>query len=395
MQLGIDFGTCNSSAACMNNEEILLIKDPTTQGYSIPSSVFVAAGKRIFVGKTADNQRKLDPESYRRELKRELGLRIPLRLGNYEFQPQELIVHLIRKIKSDADAMMSALEQPPFTGVVLTVPATYGDHMQDLMREIAVKAGFLADEVTLLEEPVATAWYYAYTQPDSMHDGEILLVYDLGGGTFDTALLQKQGNSFNPLGLPAGDPQCGGIYFDLAIYHDCKERYPEVKEVLQREDSNKLLRQILLGDYCTDLKHQLSEVEQGAALILLPDLNPVFYQLWRREFEQMISPTIHKTLQCCRDMVQSANITYEQISHILLVGGSCRIPYVREQLKREFACPISPVIDPELVVCQGAAVYAASLTKPIAPQSPNKDTSVKKPQKPYRPRYDPNRPIWD
>ena len=191
--------------------------------------------------------------------------------------------------------------------------------------------------------------------------GEILLVYDLGGGTFDVALLQKKGDGFEHLAVPAGIERCGGVDFDRAIYTDLVRREAELQEALQasRDDKQALVARLSIGEMCIDLKHQLSDVEDAELAVVVPGTGTfVEYALKRTAFEGMITHAIEETIACCRQMIQRANLTYEQLNRILLVGGSCRIPHVQQMLKQEFKRPISMAPDLELVVCQGAALYA-------------------------------------
>jgi WD40 repeat protein/actin-like ATPase involved in cell morphogenesis len=357
MRLGIDFGTCFSSAAFMDGETLTFVKDPSSASFSIPSSVFANAQGQVLVGTAADRRRLSDPARYRRELKRDLGR--SARLLQDSFLPEQLIAHILGKIKRDADAQMSSLGKPLFSGAVLTIPATYPEHKSNLMLKAAAEAGFSAAELTLLREPVAAALYYAHQS--KMADGEVLLVYDLGGGTFDAALLQKNGEDFKYLAVPVGIEHCGGVDFDRAIYNDLIRQQPELQAILsgQRQDKPALALRITIGEDCIDLKHQLSYAEDAEFSFVAPDSGDfIEYTLTRAAFEQMIASPIQETLTCCQNMLQQAGVGHEQISRILLVGGSCRIPYVQRMLQDTFHCPISVAPDLELVVCQGAALYA-------------------------------------
>ncbi len=359
MRLGIDFGTCFSSAAFMDGGTLTFVKDPLSVSFSVPSSAFVTPQGQVLIGKAANNQHLRDPQRYRREFKRDLGKTDPLHLGTHPFLPEQLIAHVLGKIKSDADAQMKSLGKPLFTGAVLTIPATYQEHKRNLMLKAATKAGFGAEELTLLEEPVAAALHYA--RQSNMAEGEILLVYDLGGGTFDTALLQKRGDRFEYLALPAGIERCGGIDFDRAIYTDLIKHHPELQDVLRgdRQDKAALMARASIGERCIDLKHQLSDVEEAELSVIVPGTgNFIEYSLTRTAFQQMIAPTIQETISCSQQMLQQANISPKQINRILLVGGSCRIPYVQHILQQTFKRPINAASDLELVVCQGAALYA-------------------------------------
>ncbi len=364
MRIGIDFGTCNSSAALLDGDEMIPIK-PNASSYSLPSNVFVAPNGKIFVGEIANKQRLSDFSAFRREIKRDLGEETPHLFGKLNVEPVNLIAAVVGEIKRDADNFASSTGRPSLRGAVLTVPATYGDYKRELMQQVAMKAGFIKEGVELLDEPLAAGLYYA--RQGHLLEGEILLVYDLGGGTFDTALLQKQGDSFRyyPDSLPDGLPQCGGVDFDRMIYRDFLARHPEVQDVVRRDDNTGWLAQLEIESACVDIKHELSKEDEIDMPVSVPGVPGVIHhQLTRTAFNAMIADTIHKTIDRCREMIQKANVRYDQISCLLLVGGSCRIPYVREALKKEFGRPIFAATDLELVVCQGAALYATRNERP-------------------------------
>jgi actin-like ATPase involved in cell morphogenesis len=344
----------------MDGGTLSFVKDPTSVGFSVPSNVFVTPQGQMLVGMAANNRCQSDPLRYRRELKRDLGKSTPIFLGTHPFLPEQLIAHIFSKIRNNANSQMESIGKPLFTGAVLTIPATYQEHKRTLMHKAATQAGFSSEELTLLTEPEAAALYYA--RQSNLTEGEILLVYDLGGGTFDTALLQKRENGFEYLTPPAGIERCGGVDFDRSIYTDLIRENPELQAVLQgeRDDKAALTARMNIGEMCINLKHQLSETEEAEISFVTPGSGRfIEYHLSRTAFNQMITPTIQETLTCCQQMIQQANLSKEQISRILLVGGSCRIPYVQQMLQRTLGCPMSAAPDLELVVCQGAALYAA------------------------------------
>ncbi len=351
MQIGIDFGTCYSSAALMLDGTLQAVKEPLKHGYSFPSSAFFTKQGNIVVGQAAENQYRLDPGRYRREFKRDLGRSVPYVLGEEEFLPEQLILELIRTIKTEAEQMT----RDSLSKAVITVPATYQAYKRELMKQVATQAGFEA--VTLLEEPVAAATYYANKQ-GGLTEGDILLVYDLGGGTFDAALIQKQGDSFQILAQPVGDEQCGGIDFDRQIYADLKSRCSDaLRELLEptNQEVAAIRAKLIIGDWCQSFKHQLSAVPEYEDL--LPVGMSETYALTRQQFESMIEPFVTRTLDLCTQLVQSANLSWEEISRVLMVGGSCRIPYIKESIEKAFGCAVERVTDPELAVSYGAAVY--------------------------------------
>ena len=357
--LGIDFGTCFSSAALMLNGNLERIKNPRKLGYSFPSSVYVPGQGDILVGNTADNQRNKDPERYRREFKRDLGRSIPYQFGDRQFLPEDLVTEVLRKLKQEAEVMVKAHGYEALNAAVITVPTTYQDHKRNLMEQAAQQAGFT--EVELLEEPVATALYY--TQYDNIEAGEIILVYDLGGGTFDATLMQKQAESYNLLAQPVGLEHCGGIDFDQEIFSDLKEKTQETQlgALLdpQRRDPEALRARLMIADWCREAKHQLSEVK------IFEDLPPGFYSdfytLSREQFNTKIQSYIEKTVSLCEQLLKDADLSWEKINKILLVGGSCRVPIVQQALTAKLEQAIVLADEPELAVCLGAAIRGDAL----------------------------------
>jgi formylglycine-generating enzyme required for sulfatase activity/actin-like ATPase involved in cell morphogenesis len=358
MWLGIDFGTCYSSAAFMLDGTLERVKDSRKLGYSFPSSIYASKEGEILVGHTADYQRNKDPNRYRREFKRDLGRDIPYFLGDRQLLPENLIAEVLRKLKSEADQMVKAKGREPITSAVITVPATYQEHKRSLMKNAAQAAGFA--RVELLEEPVATAIYYA--QHHKIEENEIILVYDLGGGTFDATLMQKQGMGYKLLVMPVGLERCGGVDFDFKIYQDLKQNCSDALRGLldpQRHDTEALRARLMVSDWCREAKHQLSEVSTFEDM--LPGFFSEFYQLSRENFNGMIKSYIDETIQLCEQLSKEAGISWERIDRILLVGGSCRIPYVQQALEQEFQRPVFRADEPELAVCMGAAFWGTVL----------------------------------
>lgn len=357
MRLGIDFGTCYSSASLIIDGIPTPVKEPLKQVYSFPSSVFVTQQDNFLIGQAAENQRRLAPNCYCHEFKRHLGQEIPYSLGSCQLLPEELVSQVIQGLKMEAEKII----HQPLNAAIVTVPATYQSYKKELMERAARKAGF--EDTILLEEPVAAAIYYAHKnqQGHRLEEGEILLVYDLGGGTFDAALIQKHGVSWQLLTQPVGDANCGGIDFDRQIYQHLSNNFADsLKELLdpQRRDLAPLRARLIIGEWCRDFKHQLSMVSEYADLLPIGDLSATAYSLSQQEFQGMIAPYIDRTCQLCRQLVEQANLKWEQINRILLVGGSCRIPYIQQRLEQEFAqSTIVPVDEPELAICFGAAIY--------------------------------------
>jgi WD40 repeat protein/Ethanolamine utilization protein EutJ (predicted chaperonin) len=357
MWLGIDFGTCYSSAAFIRHGVLTPVKFGANIT-SMPSSVCLDKGGKLLVGKGAENKRQLDPSRYRREFKREFGNSTPYTIGDREFLPEELVTELLRRLKSEAD--VQSPDGQSFSGAVITVPANYQKGKRELMIEAGRAAGFAS--VLLLDEPVAAAVYHA-SQSGQSHDGETILVYDLGGGTFDAALIRKEGDAYVPLGLSVGHDRLGGIDFDRKIFEDLLARCSSaLRDILTGQetagDESRLTRlraRQFVADECRELKHHLSEDEEQTLTFPYAPLDE--YTLTRAEFEGMIAPLIAETCDICRRLVSETRIEWGQVTRILLVGGSCRIPYVRHALERELKRPALRVDDPEMAVCLGAALW--------------------------------------
>lgn len=177
MKLGIDFGTCYSSAAVLLDNIPTPIPAPLTYGYCLPSSVFITEQGEILVGQVAENNRQKNPQFYRREFKRDLGSPDPYILGKISMLPEELIAEVLKKLKTEAEKVALARGKKSLTNTLITIPAIYTSYKRNLMLEAGEKAGF--SHIEMLEEPVAAAIYYS--RHAQIKDGDIILVYDLGG----------------------------------------------------------------------------------------------------------------------------------------------------------------------------------------------------------------------
>ncbi|EDX83139.1 DnaK family protein [Synechococcus sp. PCC 7335] len=357
MHLGIDFGTCYSSAALMLDGTFQAVKEPLKHGYSFPSSAFLTKQGNIVVGQAAENQYKLAPNRYCREFKRDFGCTVPYTLGGRGFLPEQLILELLCTIKAEAEQMVNA----PLSTAVITVPATYQSYKRELMEQVATQAGFKS--VALLEEPVAAATYYARKQGGNQRltKGNILLIYDLGGGTFDASLIQKNSKGYDLLAQPVGDEQLGGVDFDRQIYQDLKANCSKTLQALLNprcSDTEALRAQLIVGDWCRNFKHQLSVVSEYEDL--LPIGMSETYQLSQNDFSEMIAPFLQRTCQLSSQLVKNAGLDWDKVDQILMVGGSCRIPAVKKVLEESFERPLVLVDDPELAVAYGSAIYEIS-----------------------------------
>ncbi|NJN08168.1 MAG: Hsp70 family protein [Richelia sp. RM1_1_1] len=356
MLIGIDFGTCNSSAAVMLNGTLRLVKEPLKHSYSFPSSVYLTPKGEILVGEAAERNRRGDIRRYRREFKRELGQNQPYLVGELSLTPQDLVTEVLKKLKNEAEKMTKSLAQGRMTDAVVTVPATYAKYKRDLMKQAAISAGFTS--VKILEEPITAAIYYAYQNKNNFtfKEREIILIYDLGGGTFDTILIQKQGNSFQIISTAMGLENCGGTDFDRKIFGDILNRCSrDLRQ--QLVPKNAFRAKAVVSELCVDIKHQLSEAQEATIEIPIDLGKAESYQLTRTAFNQMIAPYVEETIRKCDELINSAGMEWKDINQVLMVGGSCRIPCVQDAIQKKIGHSPLLVDEPELAVCQGAVMY--------------------------------------
>jgi len=343
--LTIDFGTSYSSAVIVGATNP--IAEPTTDSYSWPSSVYLQ-GDTLLVGTLAERKKRTEPAAFRTEFKRELGAAAPVFLGERTFAPVELATAVIRALKTEAERTHGG----PIDRVVLTVPASYlpGDPRRALMIEAGEAAGFGA--VELLAEPVAAA----FAPGASPGVDGLMLVYDFGGGTFDTAVVRMEPSKHTVLGHAALD-DCGGRDIDALVGAKVREEGEEwLAPLVETAGSEGGLRlRMAVGDFAQRVKHQLTD-STTVEDFLLP-ISPA-YRLARSELAKLVEPQLRRTVDCVRGLLRRLRLDIQEIDAVLLVGGSSRMPVVAETLAGEFGRPLHRPEDPDLAVVLGAAEWS-------------------------------------
>ena len=374
--LGIDFGTSYSSMATIENDKPVAIKTTTATGfgdnYSMPTAVYVEESGAILMGQAAEMKRGLDPGRYKSEFKRDLGQVIPFLLGDKRFLPEDLCAEILRYFREISAANLGAAAER----VVITHPANFSNQKREMLRKAALKAGF--PDIELLDEPTAAALYYA--SKETMKDGEKLLVYDLGGGTFDVALIEKQGAGFEPLAMSLGIERCGGVDFDQMILEDMERRFKTPMDAVMENEAipanAKTRMWVDLETAVLKIKHLLSSSESAEERIVIPgSYEDHRYVLERRDFQAMIADLVGATCKYADEIVANAGLKMSDIDRVLLVGGSTRIPYIEEMLGKVTGKTVYRDADPELAVCFGAALKANGGAKPSGPV-PGKPTVI-------------------
>jgi molecular chaperone DnaK len=362
--LVVDFGTCFSSAAVLTSTEPQLIREPMTGNLGWPSAVF-ADGGQLLVGSPATARRNRDPANFRGELKRYLGQEQGIVLGNRSYLPQELVTAVLAALKAEAERVAGG----PISRAVLTVPASYGlaDQRRKLMIAAAESIGL--QTVELLAEPVAAVFAPVIgARPQS---NQVVLVYDFGGGTFDTALVRTGTAGCQVLGSAALD-DCGGLDLDALLVSrltdDASGWLTSASRTRRATDASTSLRlRATFGDVARNLKHQLSDTVTAEEFVL-PDSPSA--RLSRPELTLLAAPLLDRTVECCRDLLKQLDVPVSELSAIITVGGSTRMPAVAETLEHAFGIELRRADDPDLAVVRGAAQWAMSYAVRSAPPLP-------------------------
>ncbi len=354
--IGIDFGTCFSSAAIIENNQFIPLKIDSYDT-KLASAVFLENNNEFSIGKTAISNRMRDLSRFKKEFKRDFGTTIPYTIADNSYLPEELCTEVLKYIKLKAEERLGK----KINKLIVTHPVNWSDFKKKLLNEASFMAGFT--EVRLLDEPTAAA--IEYSSKESINIGSKILVYDLGGGTFDLSLIEKTQESFREITQSKGLEFCGGIDFDKKILQNIikfLQKNESVKSLLDKNDVNTKKFLSVLESQVIDLKHALSEHDES--LISIPlGYEFVEYHLTKEKFELLIKEDIYKTCCLINDIVRDANLNYEDIDRIILVGGSTRIPYVYEMIQEtvENKINIYKDIDPDFAICYGA-IRKASIT---------------------------------
>ncbi len=356
MIVSIDIGTSYSSICMLDPDGKVQPVDISTGAsmyggkYSLPTAVFVEDNGNILIGQAAMTRRKSNPRNFCMEFKRNFGEEAPILLSSRSFKPEELYTELFRHMKACAERTYGE----PIESAYLTCPASYGEARKEKLRSAARAAGLF--QVELVDEPTAAAM--CYCAAGYIQDGQILLVYDFGGGTFDVSLLEYRNGAFRLLSEPEGLEQCGGADMDHLILEDMLQAVgQEILEELKQSQRHYLLFTSQLAEMAVRAKHHLSAADVFEEDIVI-GFDMVPYRLTLEQLNQMIAPLVEGTVELCRQAVKNAGISEADVSAVLMAGGSSRVPLVRDMASR-----IAPdasllcAVDLELAVAQGALEY--------------------------------------
>ncbi|MHB8899008.1 MAG: Hsp70 family protein [Thermoguttaceae bacterium] len=343
--LGIDLGTTNSVVSIIRDGKVEVLAEDGQK--ILPSVVGLGPNGELLVGFPAQNQWTLAPERTVRSIKRKMGSGETVGLGPQAYTPQEISAIILRTLKERAARQLGQ----EIRKAVITVPAFFNEQQREATREAGELAGL--DVVRIINEPTAAALTYN-PDPDQL---ERLLVYDLGGGTFDVSIVQIEQGVVEVLSSH-GDTHLGGDDFDQLLMDHVCDLFQEQHGVDLRASLTAKSRVLKAVE---EAKRKLSfEAFASVELEFIAEKSGVPLhldeELSRLEYEPLIEPLLNKTLVCVDEALSDAKLTAPQIDRVVLVGGASRTPLVHQLLQEQLGQPIHSEVDPDLCVSMGAAI---------------------------------------
>jgi len=349
--IGIDLGTTNSCVAVMEGGEAVVI--PNAEGSRITPSVvaFSKEGERM-VGEVAKRQAITNPDRTVTSIKRHMGTRHKVSIGDKEYTPQEISAMILQKMKQDAESYLGETVRE----AVITVPAYFTDSQRQATKDAGKIAGLEVKRI--INEPTAAALAYGLEKGEN----QTILVYDLGGGTFDVSILELGDGVFEVIAT-SGNNRLGGDDFDQRIIDWMVDEFKKANDIDLSQDKVAVQR---LKEAAEKAKHELSSVTTtninlpfitaGPSGPLHLDLN-----LTRAHFEKMTEDLVEKSMVPTRRALKDAGMEPKDIDKVLLVGGSTRMPSVQEAIKKTIGKEPHKGINPDECVALGAAIQAGVL----------------------------------
>jgi molecular chaperone DnaK len=358
--VGIDLGTTFTAAAVWRNGHAE-IASLGSRAAVIPSVVLLRDDETVLTGETASRRGLTEPQRLAREFKRRLGDTTPILLGGVPYSAEALMARLLRSVLNDVEQR----EGGGPTKICISHPANWGPYKRELLTN-AVRLANIDLPTTFVTEPEAAAIFYA--QQQRVEPGATVAVYDLGGGTFDTAVLRKTSHGFELLGQPEGIERLGGIDFDAAVFAHVRQSLGDALNQLDEDDAAAMAAVARLREECVDAKEALSSDTDVSIPVLLPNLSTEV-RLTRSELEAMVRPTLHSSIEALRRALRSAQVEPEDLHSVLLVGGSSRMPIVAQLVGAELGRPVAVDAHPKHAIALGAA-WLASGVEPAPPAAP-------------------------
>ena len=350
--IGIDLGTTNSCVSVMEGGEPVVI--PNAEGMRTTPSVvaFSKDGERI-VGEPAKRQAVTNPDRTIASIKREMGRDHKVAIDGKDYSPQEISAIILQKLKSDAEAYLG----DTVTEAVITVPAYFTDAQRQATKDAGKIAGLNVKRI--INEPTAASLAYGLDKTD--HE-EKILVFDLGGGTFDVSILEIGDGTFEVLST-SGNNQLGGDDFDEVLVNYIADEFKKTEGVDLRQDKMSHQR---LKDAAEKAKKELSSTlntNVNLPFITATAEGPkhLNMDITRAKFEELTAFLVEKTMEPTRKALADSGLSISEVDKVILVGGSTRIPAVQEAIKKFTGKEPHKGINPDECVAIGAAIQAGVL----------------------------------
>lgn len=357
---GIDLGTTNSAIACVDRYGKPEIIANAEGERTTPSTVAIEPDGIPLVGIEAVNQALIEPERTIRHIKREMGNpSYRKNIDGEEYSPETISAFILQKLVKDAkDRLEQVLKQ-----VVISVPAYFKDTQREATRQAAEIAGL--EVIRIINEPTAAAIAYGLDKEEN----QTILVYDWGGGTFDVTIMQIEDKEFTVLATD-GDARLGGADVDAKLIDFLAEDFLDVHGIDLRDEPHTLQD---LRDKAEIAKKDLS-FRNSTIVTLSQGEKTARVNIDRDDFNDLIKDLIAKTESCLNRVIKDAGLSWSDIDKVLLVGGSTRIPLVKETIIRVTGAEPVTDINPDECVAMGAAIQAV-----IAMQETDKDSETESP----------------
>ena len=346
--VGIDLGTTNSEVAILREGRSVVVPD-AAENHILPSFVGLSPTEEILVGESARNQYVVAPERTIKSIKRKMGSDECVNLGEETYSPQEISAFILKRLKAIAEESLGeSVEQ-----AVITVPAYFSDKQRQATKDAGEIAGL--EVVRIINEPTAAALAYGLDREED----QFLIVYDLGGGTFDVSVIEINSGVIE-VRATHGNTQLGGDDFDAALVKYIAEDFRQQHGTDLRADRRAMARltrtaeraKIALSDApFTTIREEFIATVKGKPIHLEMEIE-------RSRFEALINDMLESTIECVQQALEDASLTTDEINEVLLVGGSTRIPLLSDMIADVIDVEPHLEIDPELCVAMGASVQA-------------------------------------
>ncbi len=355
--VGIDLGTTNSVISVLEGGEPQVIAN-AEGARTTPSVVAFAKNGEVLVGDQAKRQAITNPGRTISSVKRHMGTDWSIEIDGKEYTAQEISARILQKLKADAEAYLGE----PITKAVITVPAYFGDAQRQATKEAGQIAGLEVERI--VNEPTAASLAYGLDKVDT---DELILVYDLGGGTFDVSILEI-GEGVFEVKSTAGDTNLGGDDWDQIVIDWLVDGFKAKNGIDLSADAMALTR---LKEAAEKAKIELSSVQETEVNLPFITANAdgpihLLETLSRAEFERMTADLVERTRAPFDRAVKDAGVTLSEIDHVILVGGSTRIPSVQALVKELAGKEANKTVNPDEVVGLGAAIQAGVLSGDVS-----------------------------